>query len=98
MYYSSKFFSKQAVNTNFRFPWEKISKFRWTVDYEEDYEFIKKIYQNLYKINKVFGMNDILELLNKNKKLNEINSKYVGFHNIDSPKIQKNIISKEIIN
>jgi spore coat polysaccharide biosynthesis protein SpsF len=64
-----------------------LSKFRWTVDYEEDYEFIKKIYQNLYKINKVFGMNDILELLNKNKELNEINSKYVGFHNIDSPKI-----------
>ena len=64
-----------------------LSNLRWTVDYPEDYEFIKQIYKNLYKDDKVFVMNDILELLNKNKTLNAINSKYVGYHNIGSPQI-----------
>ena len=64
-----------------------LSNLRWTVDYQEDYELIKQIYEHLYKDDKVFCMNDILELLDKNKSMNTINSKYVGYHNIGSPKI-----------
>lgn len=47
---------------------------RWTIDYKEDYEFIKQIYSNLYEKDKVFHMKDIFKLLEKNKELNEINS------------------------
>lgn len=63
------------------------SSLRWTVDYPEDYEFVQKIYEKLYADNKVFYYDDILELLNKQPDLKSINSKYVGYHNVDAPKI-----------
>jgi len=63
------------------------SNLRWTVDYPEDFEFIKQIYQNLYKENSIFGMEDILKLLKTKPHLTIINSKYVGHHNVGAPKI-----------
>ena len=64
-----------------------LSKLRWTLDYEEDYIFVKKIYEELYIENEIFLMNDILKLINKNPKLQEINSKYINHHNIGAPEI-----------
>ena len=49
-------------------------KERWTVDYPEDFEFVKEIFENLYDDGKIFHMSDILELLKKQvyiKKINE---------------------------
>jgi spore coat polysaccharide biosynthesis protein SpsF len=46
---------------------------RWTLDNSEDYEFIKHIYKELYKKNPLFGMEEILDLLAKHPKLEEIN-------------------------
>lgn len=63
------------------------SHLRWTVDYPEDFEFIKQIYENLYRENTIFGMNDVLNLLKTKPNLSQINSKYVGYHNIGAPKI-----------
>ncbi|GAB6282304.1 MAG: glycosyltransferase family protein [Ignavibacterium sp.] len=51
---------------------------RWTIDYEEDYIFIKNIYDELYYINPHFSMYDILNLLEKKPSLMEINKKYNG--------------------
>jgi len=51
---------------------------RWTIDYPEDYEFIKSIYDALYPINPLFGMNDILELLQKQPELLKINGHLAG--------------------
>ena len=65
---------------------QDISKFRWTLDYEEDYEFIKTIYQHLYSKKQVFDMKDILELLKTNPDLVKINEKYVGVKNVGMPK------------
>ena len=48
-------------------------KERWTVDYPEDFEFIKKIYENLYKKDKIFLMDEILEFLIKRKDVKKIN-------------------------
>jgi spore coat polysaccharide biosynthesis protein SpsF len=64
-----------------------LSKLRWTLDYEEDYTFIKKIYEELYIENEIFLMNDILKLIHKNPKLQKINSKYIDHHNIGAPEI-----------
>ena len=63
------------------------SKLRWTLDYPEDYEFLKQIYKNLFHTQKTFYMQNILDLLKKFPKLKEINSKYVDHHNIGAPKI-----------
>ena len=54
------------------------STHRWTIDYPEDYEFIRKIYEELYPTNKKFSINDILSLLSRKPEIAEINSQYLG--------------------
>jgi len=54
-----------------------ISDKRWTLDREEDFIFIKKVYEGLYPKNPCFGMEDILSFLKENPGLEEINKKLV---------------------
>lgn len=54
------------------------STHRWTIDYKEDYLFIKTVYEHLYYKNHNFGMNDILRLLEEKPELQKINEKYAG--------------------
>lgn len=51
---------------------------RWTIDYEEDYLFIKSVYDELYYTNPHFGIYDILNLLERKPQLKSINAKYCG--------------------
>lgn len=53
-------------------------KVRLTLDYEEDYQLIKEIYERLYPQNVDFGLKDILNLLEEEPKLLKINEKYTG--------------------
>lgn len=55
---------------------EDLSHLRWTVDYEEDFEFVRNVFEKLYPIRKNFVMKDILELLTKEPSLALINEKY----------------------
>lgn len=48
--------------------------FRWTLDTEKDYEFIKAVYGHLYALNPDFLSKDIYDLLNKIPEINDINS------------------------
>ena len=52
--------------------------YRWTIDYYEDYLFIKEVYDELYNQNPLFGINDILNLLSLKPELIKINEKYAG--------------------
>ena len=52
-----------------------LSKLRWTIDYPEDVDFTRKVYNKLYKENEIFLMKDILNLLEKYPELKEINGK-----------------------
>ncbi|MEN6511817.1 MAG: glycosyltransferase family protein [Chloroherpetonaceae bacterium] len=52
--------------------------YRFTIDYIEDYQFIKVVYDELYPLNPKFSLYDILDLLNKKPEIKEINSKYNG--------------------
>lgn len=54
-----------------------LSSFRWTVDYIEDFIFVKKIFQALDKKNKIFTTPDILDFLKKNPEIIEINIRRV---------------------
>jgi spore coat polysaccharide biosynthesis protein SpsF len=56
---------------------KKYSNFRWTLDEKEDLKLIKIFYNKLYKKNKFFGMKEILDLIQKNKKLTSINSMHI---------------------
>ena len=66
-----KFKNKDLINN------ENLSWIRLTLDYKEDFELIKKIYENLYKKNKYFGLNEILKFLKNNPSLCDLNKKYI---------------------
>jgi spore coat polysaccharide biosynthesis protein SpsF len=51
---------------------------RFTIDYIEDYVFIKFIFEELYPVNPLFTLDDILDLLSRKPELMEINSRYAG--------------------
>lgn len=51
---------------------------RLTIDYPEDYDFIKAIYEDLYPQNEYFSYEDIIELLNKKSDLKNINKIHNG--------------------
>lgn len=54
------------------------SLYRWTIDYEEDYQFIDQVYKQLFPKNPSFELTDILHLLNEQPELQLINQKYAG--------------------
>lgn len=58
---------------------ENLSHLRFTVDYPEDFELVKKIYELLYNENKKFALNEILDLLRKKPELLDINKKHLVF-------------------
>jgi len=51
---------------------------RWTIDYPEDYEFISRVCSELGSKDRIFSMQDILDLLLREPSLCSINARYVG--------------------
>jgi len=51
---------------------------RFTIDYPEDYQFIKYVYESLYKKKPDFNLKDILKLLKNQNHLLDINRKFAG--------------------
>ncbi len=51
---------------------------RFTIDYKEDYEFIKRIYDELYTENEIFTLCDIMMLLDRKPEIKKINEMYAG--------------------
>ncbi|KGI39719.1 cytidylyltransferase domain-containing protein [Clostridium tetani] len=49
------------------------SEYRWTLDTKEDFQVIKKIYEGLYKGNKMFDLNNILKFISENPYIAKIN-------------------------
>jgi len=52
---------------------DDLSHLRWTVDEERDFEFVRQVYEHLYREGNIFYMKDILELLKKYPHLEKIN-------------------------
>ncbi len=63
-------FIKGAMLQN---PYGNQFNMRWTVDDEKDLEFVTKIYENLYRKNKVFLMKDVLYFLAAHPEIAAIN-------------------------
>jgi spore coat polysaccharide biosynthesis protein SpsF len=51
---------------------------RFTIDYKEDYDFISRVYEELYPDNPGFSCDDILNLLTEKPKIYELNAAYAG--------------------
>lgn len=52
---------------------EDYSRFRLTLDEENDYELIKLVYKNIFQKNENFGLREIMELFKKEPSLAKIN-------------------------
>jgi len=59
-------FSKEATN------------YRFTLDYQEDWILIKKVFDNLYPKNPQFNLKDIINLMIENSSLTLINKMHIG--------------------
>ena len=55
---------------------DDLSKYRWTVDYPEDFKLIRIILERLYQNNTDFNMFDIVNLMNSDASLMQINSQF----------------------
>jgi len=53
---------------------DDLSHLRWTLDYEEDLEFVRRVYAMLLPRSPLFTTKDILQLLREQPKLAEINA------------------------
>lgn len=51
---------------------------RWTLDYPEDFEFVKRVYEELYPQNPAFSLQDILHLLEQKPEIANINKTHAG--------------------
>lgn len=51
---------------------------RFTIDYEADYQFIKRVFEELYPKKTDFSCDDILNLLEEKPEIYSINNKYAG--------------------
>lgn len=51
---------------------------RWTIDYPEDYAFIRAVYEELYPKNPRFGLQDVLDLTARRPDIFALNSRYAG--------------------
>jgi len=58
---------------------EDLSHMRWTVDYQEDFDFVQQIYSHFEGREATFSFKETLELLHENKKV--INMKSGDFRN-----------------
>ena len=59
-------------------------KHRWCLDFQDDYLFIKTIFEKLYQKNNNFSMQNILELLDNNQEINMINSHLLKHNTVHS--------------
>lgn len=75
-------------------PWESGLDYsmshRWTIDYEEDYQFICAVYEALYPTNPRFRLDDILALQAARPDITALNAHYAGVnwyrHHLDELK------------
>lgn len=58
------------------------SDLRWTLDYEEDFKMVEKVYGYLYNDKRIFLQNDILELLEIHPEIKNINSNIEHYEGI----------------
>jgi len=57
---------------------------RFTIDYYEDYLFIKRVFEELYPVSKIFRLEEILRLLDNKPEISSINKQFCGSYWYDN--------------
>lgn len=68
-----KLFKQQQIESKIDY-----SYLRFTVDFDTDLNFVRKVYSNLYNQNPHFGLNDVINLIKTKKEILEINAQNIG--------------------
>ncbi|PAR27115.1 cytidylyltransferase domain-containing protein [Vibrio metoecus] len=55
---------------------EDLSHLRWTVDEQEDFNFVSEVYRQLYTLNPLFTTEDVLKLIEIQPEIASINQKF----------------------
>ena len=74
--------NKERYKINTLYSENDYSDYRFTVDNQEDFEYINWIYESLFHLNPNFHLNDIIEMINSNFKKAK-NNKYIGKEGYD---------------
>ncbi len=53
---------------------------RWTIDYPEDYEFVRTVYDRLHEARPEFTVDDVLELLEREPVIHAMNASLAGIN------------------
>lgn len=53
-------------------------QYRWTIDYQEDYKFIRAVYEALYNDNPEFSYADVMDFLNEHVEVSNVNAHLCG--------------------
>jgi spore coat polysaccharide biosynthesis protein SpsF len=67
-------------NVNWPTGYDFSTTHRWTIDYQEDYQFINEVYNRLYPENQWFGLSDILLLVKDHPEISWINKHLAGHY------------------
>ncbi len=63
---------------------------RFTIDYHEDYQFIERVFEELYPVKPYFSLEDVLKLLTQKPEIMELNAQWAGVnwyrHHLDELK------------
>ena len=57
---------------------------RWTLDNEDDLIFVRKIYKELYNSERLFSMEDVINLLEDDPSILKINKHMIGKENYEN--------------
>lgn len=68
---------------------------RWTVDYPEDYMFVRAVYEHLYPTCPTFGLIEILELVHEHPEIEALNSHLAGT-NWYSRYLQESVVASTV--
>ena len=82
MFNIHQFVYGRTMNSN-----SDLSTFHWSLDYPEDIEFIKAIYEKCYKKNSIITIDDILSCINEDNYINRLNN------NLIKPKVSHSFFS-----
>lgn len=54
-------------------------RYRWTLDYPEDYEFMRRVFEELYPSNPAFDTEDLMAFLEARPEIHAINASHAGY-------------------
>jgi spore coat polysaccharide biosynthesis protein SpsF len=58
-------------------PERRFERYRWTVDYPEDYELVRRIFSALYDARPDFGTADVIAYLDRHPEVAALNARYL---------------------